>query len=143
MDINHFDVNECAVPCVWCGDGIMPVNIQNGKKYIKEGTKFECMKKGYGSGMYTEKNKHISQNSLRQIKYVGEEYENRFIQKKILNLDDLRRKVKNSKKKTIETLLVEIFTKKSGDLDKRAYNATLMYLYTHGVGNIPKCSKEW
>ena len=139
----EFDVNECAVPCVWCGDGVMPKTIQNGKKYTRDGTKFECMKKGYGSGMYSERSKHIPQTSLKQIKYIGDEYEARFIQKKIKTLEDLRKKAKNGRKNTLETLLNDVFTKKDGVLDKRAYNATLMYLYSHGIGDIPGCSKEW
>jgi len=136
-----FDPDRCAVPCVWCGNGVLPTRIQNNKKYTREGTKFECMKKGFGSGMYAERAKHLPATSLQNIKYVGNEYEGKFAQRNIKTIQDLRTKAKN--KAALTKVLKEVFTKSNGVLDKRAYNATLLYLYQHGIGNLPQCDREW
>lgn len=132
-----FNTDNCAIPKTWCGKGPMP------NKYAKVGTRSECLQIGFGAGMYSEKAKNIPPTSLRQIKYVGEKYENRFKRKNISTTTHLLKFATKNSKTTIQTLLIHVFMRKSTGLDKRGYNSTIMYLYSHGIAaaKIPSCSK--
>ncbi len=132
-----FDPSECAIPRIWCGKGAKP----NG--YLKTGTRTECIQVGFGAGMYNERAKHTPSNSLQKIKYVGEKYESRFKLKGINSTVELLKFATKRTKVQIKTLLSGVFTRKSKGLDKRAYNSTMMYLYSHGIASakIPQCSK--
>ena len=118
------------------------MNASSMSYYYKAGTRFECMKKGFGAGTHIEIKKKLPSESLQQIKYVGKIYENNFKGQHINNLKQLR-KVCSQKKssKEIEVLLKKIFSKKGGGIDKRAYNSTVLYLVKIGVRHIPNCSK--
>lgn len=135
-----FKESDCIIPELWCGDG--PIPNKKGKRYLRAGTRSECVKKGFGAGMFSEKAKELKENSLCQIKYVGETYEKKFSKKGIKTTDDLLRKMETNTRVQIEKILKGIF-KRGGNagLDQRAYNSTLMYLYNHGVGHLPACSK--
>lgn len=135
-----FNFEECAIPTVWCGDGRRPKRKKDSETvYYRTGSRYECMKKGFGAGMYTEKKKNLPASSIQQIKYVGEVYEKRFRLKGIKNLRGLHKHLQNSSSFQTQSLLQGVFTKKGGTLDRRAYNSTLMYLYRHGIGNLPRC----
>jgi len=74
-----FDLSECAIPTVWCGRGNPPKRrAGDDKYYYKTGDRYECMQKGFGAGMHTERKKNLPENSLQQIKYVGDVYEKKF-----------------------------------------------------------------
>lgn len=137
-----FNLDECAIPTVWCGEGNPPPRKPEAQTYYrKTGTRYECMKKGFGAGMYTEKNKGLPPDSLQQIKYVGDIYENKLKAMGINNCTQLRNKLNNKPTSYIKKTLTKIFTRRNKILDKRAYNSTLVYLYQHGNGSVPRCSK--
>lgn len=139
-----FNKKACAIPSVWCGDGPMPSSrYKDSIFYTREGTRSECVKKGFGAGKYQERNAHLPKTSLLQIKYVGEVYEEKFKKYGISTTTQLLKEFKSSSASTstIEKTLKSVFTKKDNKLDQRAYNSTLLYLYGNGIGKLPQCSK--
>jgi hypothetical protein len=137
-----FDIDECAIPTKWCGNGAPPKRKPGDMKYYTGvGSRYDCMKIGFGAGMSKEKKRNLPSNSLQQISYVGDVYEKKFKKVGIRNLDDLRREITSRTTRESAGLLKRIFTKKGGVLDKKAYNSTVMYFYSHGVGSLPRCSK--
>lgn len=138
-----FDPNTCTIPTVYCGTkkNVPKKSTTNNTRYVRKGTSYECMTKGFGAGAITEKIKKLPLNSLQRIKYVGEIYESNFRKKNINNTDQLIFHVKPLKKEKLATLLKTVFKKKDGVVDKRAYNSTLIFLYTNGVYiNLPQCT---
>ena len=137
-----FKIDDCAIPSVWCGNGSMPKRKKGDETfYRKTGDRLECMKKGFGAGKYTERDSHLPAGSLQKIKYVGEIFEEKFKKEGINTIPQLLKKMGKLTPKNIETILKKVFTRKGGGIDKRAYNSTLVYLYRHGTGNLPSCSK--
>ncbi len=132
-----FNPNTCTIPKTWCGKGTLP------KGYAKIGSRSECLQIGFGAGIHSEKAKSLPTTSLRQIKYIGEKYETRFKKKNITTTNDLLKFVTKNNKTTIQKLLVYVFTRTSSGLDKRGYNSTMIYLYSHGIASakIPICYK--
>ena len=137
-----FDITECAIPVLWCGNGAIPTTKRGSKKrYYKKGTAHECMKVGFGAGMNKERKKNLPPTSLQQIKYVGEVFEDNFRRSKINNLPALRKWVNGKSAESIKSLLTKVFTTKKGSIDKRAYNSTLMYLNKQTNATLPRCSR--
>lgn len=136
-----FNTKTCIIPEFWCGTGEMPKDSST-KMYRRAGTKTECLKKGFGAGKYSEKRTGLKETSLQQIKYVGEEYEKRFRAKGIRTTTKLISEMYGKTSKGIETFLKKIFTRNSTKVvDVRAYNSTLLFLYSHGNGSLPQCIK--
>jgi len=135
-----FEISKCAIPGVWCGKGAPPKR-KGLKWYHKTGSRYECMQKGFGAGAATERRKNLPDNSLQQIKYVGETYEKKFQKSRIADTDDLIQAAQRRTKASLKTLLRKIFTRRRGGLDKRAYNSTIVFLYQHGIGHVPPCSE--
>jgi len=138
-----FNLNTCTIPTVYCGTKkTIPKKTKNNTRYVRKGTNYECMTKGFGAGMATEKLKKLPLNSLQRIKYVGETYESNFKKKNVNNTDQLITHIKTLEKEKVSTFLKSIFRKKDGVVDQRAYNSTLVFLYESGVyTNLPQCSK--
>jgi hypothetical protein len=139
------NTSKCAIPSYYCGTNTV---IPKRKKtdeiyYVRHGTPYECLKKGYGAGMITEKNKNLPKDSLQQIKYVGEKYENTFKKQNIKNIKSLILHIKDHNHTSNEKLLKSIFVKKGGIVDKRAYNSTILFLYNGGANPkiLPECDK--
>ena len=138
-----FDLDRCTIPTVYCGTKkSVPKKTKNNTRYVRKGTNYECMTKGFGAGMAMEKLKKLPLNSLQRIKYVGETYELNFKKKNVNNIDQLINHIRNLKKEKVSTFLKSVFRKKDGVIDQRAYNSTLVFLYENGVhANLPQCSK--
>lgn len=139
-----FNPVKCLVPTAWCGKGPVPSQKQDltkNVKYVREGTKDECLQKGFGAGVFSEKAKGISSSSLQNIKYVGETYELNFRKAGITNLNELLSAAKNSSKSRVQSLVSQSVTKKGGQIDSRAYNHVLLWMYQNGVPqvNLPLC----
>jgi len=132
-----FRVEDCIIPTIWCGNGSVPTN----KKYKGAGTPYKCLQKGFGAGKFTEINKTLPSDSLRQIKYVGEKYEAKLKTAGISTLNELKSFAKKSSKTGIEIILKRAFTNSSKKIDYRAYNSTLEYLYKSKVSKLPQCKK--
>ena len=138
-----FNPKDCAIPTVYCGNKkTVPKKGVGYIGYVRKGTPYECLQKGYGAGYHTEKAKHLKLSSLQHIKYVGDLYESNFRAKKINTLTALINRCKTLSREELKVLLEEVFLKKDGVVDMRAYNSTLLYLYNNGVhDNLPPCTK--
>lgn len=138
-----FDRRKCAIPTVYCGNGDIPKRDYNSDTYyFKKGTPYECLRVGYGVGSAIERKKTLTNNSLQQIKYVGDVYENNFKGHNINNMGDLINYAKKYSKTdfAIENLLKNVFTKSNNTLDKKAYNSTLLFLYgKDSLLKLPSC----
>lgn len=138
--MSKFKLSECAIPVVWCGRGDPPQRKSTDETYYyKTGDRYECVQKGFGAGMHTERKKNLSKNSLQQIKYVGDVYESRFKANGINTLSALREHLSKKTSTQIEKILKKIFIRKGGSIDSRAYNSTIIYLYHHGNTTVPRC----
>lgn len=139
----EFNENECYIPTVWCGDENVYKKFDTVKKvkYTRTGTRRECLKKGFGAGVISTRKKTLPTNSLQEIKYIGEKHEASFKRYRITNTQTLLSAFKKNKKAEISKTLKDILKKKDGNLDIRAYNSVLLYLYNHGFGDLPKCEK--
>jgi len=135
-----FVKRECIIPTLYCGsDKTLPTS--RDKNYIRHGSSADCIKIGIGAGIHIEREKSLPQDSLQRIKYVGEVHETNFKKKRIVNTDRLIEVCKDMEKDEIEKLLKSVLKKKGGGLDKRAYNSTLLYLYSNGNSELPQCQK--
>lgn len=134
-------IDSCAIPTVYCGTKTtLPPRIPNQEYYYtRNGTPYECMKKGIGIGIYSLKNKDIGPTSLRKIKFVGEKYEENFKKIGITSIIELMDYDTDSK--ILENILTKVFTKKNGQVDVKAYNSTLMFMYKANVKNLPACKR--
>lgn len=144
-----FDPTKCLLPTIWCGKGPLPtsaekrVDRKNNVKYVKEGSKEECVQKGFGAGMFSERAKSLPDTSLQKIKYVGETYEKNFKTVRIETTLDLLTFARGSPTKSILDLILKVTTKKDGKIDHKAYNSILLWLYNNGVDSskIPSCHR--
>lgn len=140
-----FDLEDCAIPTVYCGKGTPPKRSSKEplKYYYKIGNRYECMRKGFGSGYNKAKKENLPKGSLQNISYVGEVYEKKFKSNGISNITQLLTKTRGSSKAQNKTFLTKVFMRKKGGLDKRAYNSTIVYLFQNGVdvSKLPVCSK--
>lgn len=140
---SKFNIEECAIPTYWCGDSDEPPSSKKDPliHYIRSGTRSECLRIGVGVGKYTTLKKDISPTSLQQIKYVGDEYEKKFMAKGVANTKDLLAYARIRPPQEIEKLLKSILVKSNKVVDARAYNSTLVFLYRNGVGVLPRCTR--
>lgn len=136
-----FNPKKCVIPTIYCGkDKIVPETIHNNTKYIRHGTSYECMTKGFGAGLIAEKLKNLPANSLQRIKYIGDIHEANFKKSGIHTTTQLISRVKKLKTNAVEKLLKNILKRKNGTLDTRAYNSSLLFVYQNGVSiNLPQC----
>ena len=133
-----FRRRNCAIPRLWCGNG--KVNFRkkvNDGFYSREGTRYECLKIGFGAGKHSLENP--SSTSLKNIKYIGEIYEDSFRRKDIGSLKELKRVSKKMTVNDFKRLLQQILKKKDGTVDNRAYNSVLIYLDDVGIKKLPAC----
>lgn len=132
---------ECYNKIVWCGKGRKPSGVKNNNIYTVTGTRYECLKQGIGAGKYSEKKKNIPSNSIRNIKYVGEEYEKRFKSRGIKTLTQLV-KIFRGLNADEKRRLLQSFLKKGNGYDGRAYNNILLYLDSKNIKKLPACFKK-
>jgi hypothetical protein len=138
-----FNPSECSIPTVYCGKKKkIPTREKDADThYIRKGTAHECVSKGFGAGINSERAKYLSKNSLQRIKYVGEIFESNFKKKNIYNTDMLIVFSKTLTTSGLKGFLEGVFIKKGGTIDRRAYNSTLLFLYRNGVyANLPSCT---
>jgi hypothetical protein len=135
----RFKIEDCQIPSVWCGKGNIPRKTK--VRYSRTGTRFECMKKGFGAGMNTEKMKYLPEDSLQRIRYIGKKYEDNFGTFGYRTTKDLIRGMKSKSQEEMESELLIICKKSTGAVDWKAYNSTIEYLYLNGVRHTPNCRR--
>ncbi len=132
--------SNCKIPVKYCGNKhSIPRHQSNERRYSKKGSRNQCLNIGYLANHYQEKRKRLPSNSLRQIIYIGEIYDNKFKRRGIRNIDVLIDTAEGLSKRELEQLLKRIFTKSNGALDKRAFNSTIMFLYKNTNISLPSC----
>jgi hypothetical protein len=137
-----FNEKLCYQPRVYCGDADKPPKkTKDDSYYYKVGTRRECLTVGIGAGIHIERNSKLSKKSLQQIKYVGEKHESKFKKMGIENIPALIQILGKKKPEEMEKILKKILTKKDGTKDIRAYNSVILYLYRHGISDLPQCKK--
>lgn len=135
-------LKDCAIPTFYCGNAKKPPSSKDPLiKYLRHGTGYECMKKGFGAGAAKERTKGLPPGSLQNIKYIGEVHEGHFKKAGIKNLASLIKEMRDKTREEKTRILKRILSKSNGVLDKRAYNSTIVYLYRHGTRDIPSCAK--
>jgi len=136
-----FNRGRCSIPTVYCGDKdqIPTTGPSRDTHYSRRGTARECLSKGFGAGMITEKLKNLTLNSLQRIKYIGDKYEQKFVDVGITNTDRLVTEMRRLNAENINRVLCEILRRKNGVVDKRAFNSVLLFLDDNGVNNLPEC----
>lgn len=137
---SKFNEVACIIPEIWCGNDDTPPK-KKGSIYYKTGTRYECMRKGFGAGTHIERASNLPPASLQQIKYVGEKHEASFKASGINTIPNLISQMKLKTSSEAETILKRILSKSNGVLDAKAYNATALYLFRHGVPSAPPCKK--
>jgi len=140
MSKKKFVEADCIIPQIWCGNDNTPPK-KRGVIYSKTGTRYECMKKGFGAGTHIERNSNLPLNSLQQIKYVGEKHEASFKSSGIKTIPQLISQMKLKTSSEASAILKRILTKSNSVLDVKAYNSIALYLYKNGVPSAPPCQK--
>ncbi len=135
-----FKEADCIIPEIWCGEAATPPKKKD-TIYYKTGTRYECMKKGFGAGTHIERKNYLPATSLQQIKYIGEKHDANFKAAGIKTQKQLVSQMQLKTTSQMETILKKILTKSDGVLDTKAYNSTVVYLYRHGIASVPACSK--
>lgn len=132
---------RCLIPTVWCGesDSLPPPSYQNNVRYTRLGGRYECLKKGIGVG--TVISKSYPAGSLQNIKYIGEKHEASFFKHKIKTTSQLISKVNTSTSSQNKKLLENVLTKSDGNVDYKAYNSVIVFLFERGIPEklLPLC----
>lgn len=117
-------LESCRIPEFWCGDKDHPKDDGTDLVYYnRNGSRYECLKRGIGVGKYMDKK--IPTSSLRNIKYVGETYEKNFAQ---VGIHTLKALYKASSNPRFGSILKRVCTKKDGVLDKKAHNSVIWHI---------------
>lgn len=128
-----FNINDCKIKKIYCGDKALDTN-----EYSRNGTKRECLKKGFGLAQWKGKNLH--KNSLQNIGYIGPVHEQNFRDHNIRTTRGLISRFKELSVRGKERLLKSICQKSDGNIDQKAFNSVVLYLYQNGILNLPKCT---
>jgi hypothetical protein len=137
-----FNEKKCLIPTVYCGnkDDVPSDDDSDGvtSSYSKKGSAYECMQKGFGAGMHSERKKTLGASSLQTIKYVNEKHEKSFKKDGVISITTLKQKCRTMTPANISTFLKK-HLKKGNELDKKAYNMVLLHLYRNGMASLPSC----
>jgi hypothetical protein len=141
------NIEKCLIPTKFCGKLSKPVphhNLKENLRYTARGTPVSCMQKGIGTGIHIEKRNKLSTLSLQQIKFIGEQYENKFYNKNIKDITELIKYIKTHTQSQNEKLLKSILTMRNNIIDYKAYNSIIHFLYYSNeipISRLPLCKK--
>jgi len=136
----QFDKSKCITSKIYCGDkNALPPNTAT-QKYSRKGTPHECLKKGFGMGMWTEKKKLLPATSLQHITYVGDVFEEHFKNEGMNTQAQLLQKFRALTRANKRNLLLRCCRKRNNVVDYRVYNSVLLFLHEHNVNDLPLCT---
>ena len=127
-----FDKSRCEIKTIYCGNGTAT------KKHSRKGTQYECLKKGFGSGLWNERMKHLPKNSIQRIPYVNDTIESRLMQYGIKTQTQLKMFMRRLEKDEKKEFLYDMCMDK-GRMDFKAYNSILMFLFDNSIQRLPAC----
>lgn len=134
------DPRRCYNKSVWCGNGAVPAQAKDGIIYTRQGTPMECLRKGVGVGLFEERKKGLPPGSLQLIKYVTAPQEQNLMNKQINTQQNLIEFASSKRSRKIRKVLTRALVTKGGELDKRAYNSVVLFLYmTRQIEELPDC----
>ncbi len=133
-----FDIDKCIIKKVWCGNADQ-IPSSRKKHYKKVGSRYECLKQGFGAGSHIERSNNLPKNSLQHISYIGPKMESNFKANNIQTISQLKTDMKNKSALTKDNFLKKILVNSDGTLNKKAYNSVISYLYQNGILNLPSC----
>lgn len=141
--VSKFKESDCYIPTLWCGEKntIPTKRSKNDTYYYKVGSRYECLKVGFGAGSSTERKQNLPLTSIEQIKYIGDSHSESFRKEGVSTTTRLITMMKGKSIDEIETYLKKVLKKSNDQVDMRAYNSVLLYLYRHGISELPKCAK--
>lgn len=137
-----FNKKDCFIPTVYCGKGDFQETNKNTNNYIytKKGSSYECLKKGFGAGMWNERKKDIGKYSLLQIPYVNDDIERNFKNYGIRNtqqlINDMKKLSKNQMNKALRSIC-----KIKNKICFKSMNSILLFLHENNVKQLPQCKK--
>lgn len=124
-----FDPSNCNLN-IWCGKGDKPNN------YRTTGTRFDCLKVGYGRGYWDSKRQHMDHQDLDNIPYLTKTFKQYLINMNIHSLPDFINLVRSFKDYNItKAFLEEHF------ISKNKFNRIVLFLYDKGIpiNKLPQC----
>jgi hypothetical protein len=134
-----FDPTACFARSVWCGKAAMPNQPKDDTIYTAVGTPYQCMQKGFGAGMSSERKKSLPVGSLQHIKFIGPTHEACFGRNGIQDQQALLAFARSKSTPKIKRMLSKCLTNKNGTVDRRAFNSVALFLYTKQIRNTPDC----
>lgn len=136
------NVGDCIIRKMYCGNkNTIPADTWE-TRYSRMGTRYECLRKGFGVGNSKERTKNLPRNSLQTITYVGPVYENNFQQQGINNTDELVRRM-SSRQLSVrqkKDILNAGCLKDNNVIDQKAFNSIIFWLWNKNVPNLPMCT---
>ena len=133
-----FRKSDCVIRKIYCGDKNVPADTAT-KKYSRAGSRQECLQRGFGIADAQNRLKRLRPNSLQNIVYIGDTYDQNFRKKGIRTLAGLQTKMKSLGANQKLDFLRKILIKKNKVVDQKAINSVIMWLHSKGVGNLPGC----
>lgn len=108
-------------------------------RYVRDGTRYECLKKGIGTGRIIETNKNVGSDDLLSIKYVGPKTKARLVRAGFGTTRQLIKEMRKLGGAEIDKILTSTLVKTDGNVDWRAYNSVLLFLHERGIDDLPSC----
>lgn len=140
--VTNDNVGDCIIRKMYCGNkNTIPADTWE-TRYSRMGTRYECLRKGFGVGNSKERTKNLPRNSLQTITYVGPVYENNFQQQGINNTDELVRRM-SSRQLSVrqkKDILNAGCLKDNNVIDQKAFNSIIFWLWNKNVPNLPMCT---
>jgi hypothetical protein len=137
----RFNLQNCDIPSVWCGDKDDYPTSKDGRRYTGIGTRSKCLQKGIGVGIHKEMNKNIAPNDLLNIPYMNSSNVKKFSDQRIYNIDDLYEVTEENDVPQIRKIIIQ-GCKSSNKVDYKLYNSIIRYLYLHQKNvDLPACKK--
>lgn len=143
--MNERTILRCLIPSTFCGkaeSSIPASNLRENIRYTERGSPITCLKKGVGIGRQIERQSALPSRSLQNIKYIGKIYEERFMSKRVRTLSQLVSYIRNHSSAHNGRFLREVLTNASGQVDQRAMNSVIHFLYYENESirpNLPIC----
>ena len=116
---------------IWCGNDGKPEN------YHRQGTSYECFKKGYGTGYHQYKKKQYDPNNLFHLPYMTESIKNNLNQVGIFSVESFLDYIRESQNYSMtKKKLFQI-----GYTSPDSFNNVLFYLFENRIPitKIPQC----
>lgn len=128
-----FDPSRCKLE-TWCGKGPKP------DKYKRTGSRYDCLKVGYGIGSWQTKRKNIPDHDLDNIPYLTPTAKNTLINGGITSVSDFLNRIRSFQDYTA----TKSFLEEMGCFGtKKKFNLVILFLFERGIPitKLPECKE--